>query len=45
MRHRVPSLFNWTLPRNFLGGKVRPARRADNSVVPVMPNVKVGMEA
>jgi hypothetical protein len=28
----------------FLGGKVRPARIADSSVVQVVPNVKVRME-
>jgi hypothetical protein len=31
--------------KNFLGGKVRPARRADSSAVLVVPNVKIGMEA
>jgi hypothetical protein len=29
----------------FLGGKVRPARKADNSVVLVVPKVKVRIEA
>jgi hypothetical protein len=33
---RAPSL-----PRDFLGGKVRPARNADNSAVLLVPNVKV----
>jgi hypothetical protein len=34
-----------SLPRNFLGGKMRPARRADNCTVLVVPNVKVRTEA
>jgi hypothetical protein len=32
-------------PRNFLGGSVRPARGADISAVPVVPNVDVRTEA
>ena len=31
--------------KGYLGGKVRPARRAENSTVLVVPNVKVRMEA
>jgi len=34
-----------TKMRNFLGGKVRPAQRTDNSAILVVSNVKVRMEA
>jgi hypothetical protein len=33
------------VPRYFLGGKLRPAHRTDNSATTVVPNVKVRMEA
>jgi hypothetical protein len=39
------SLWQKWVPRNFLGGKVRLARRSDNSAVLVEPNVKVRMNA
>jgi hypothetical protein len=33
------------VPRNVLAGKVRPILTADNSAVPVVPNVKIRLEA
>jgi hypothetical protein len=39
-----PGVHSASNRRNFVGGKVRPERRADNSAVLVVPNVKVRME-
>ena len=33
VRHRVPSHFNWTLPRNFFEETTRPARGAEKSAI------------
>lgn len=41
----IQPLTEMSVPWNFLGGKVPPARRADNTAVLVVPNANGQMEA